>query len=569
MRCCQKPIATNPFFRCGFLTPLLWMALLMWAPAPAHPVSFGNPFLVKDIVPGGASLHLIGVIEFGNGYLLLGRNPVECRDGFFSPVFEVWQTDGTKTGTHELVDCQGDFQILGLSANRDLAYFALGGLDLRDRSHSLWRTDGTPEGTTSFATNLAAEQPGRFVGSSDRYVFLGSPWEPDPLKRDREVWVTDGTNAGTHELVDLSSQGQVSPVHFVRYDGDVYFAAHDDLEGTPRSGLWRTDGTATGTLFVGAPPDGGIRDLAQAGGLLWLGATEITEGATLWKSDGKPEGTERLMSFGTPTFLHENFRFYDVGWNHRILLVVQTDDVPGSLWVSNGQSGDTVKLIADFDLTESGEVRRGFRPLALGSWVYFLRHMGKGTSLWRTNGTPEGTGPAPNLCVAECTYEIQRVHPVEGRELLVLELDNGVHGREPWISDGTAEGTKLLADVCPGACSSRTGRFRAVGDAVLFFGQSIAGPEPGESTQVWASNLETQKARKLTGFEHVEAGWGPLTGAPGLVLVVGDDGQHGTELWAIPIMQSVTEIPSLSSAGLLLLILLLSVLGWITLTRFA
>jgi ELWxxDGT repeat protein len=52
--------------------------------------------------------------------------------------------------------------------------------------------------------------------------------------------------------------------------------------------------------------------------------------------------------------------------------------------------------------------------------------------------------------------------------LAVMNLDDGIHGREVWVSDGTADGSRLLRDICPGTCDSRPRGFALLAGAVYF-----------------------------------------------------------------------------------------------------
>jgi ELWxxDGT repeat protein len=78
-----------------------------------------------------------------------------------------------------------------------------------------------------------------------------------------ELWVSDGTLAGTHLVQDInplitcdslgSNPGSGShpcgskPEHLANVNGTLYFAAND---GTHGHELWRSDGTPEGTVLV-------------------------------------------------------------------------------------------------------------------------------------------------------------------------------------------------------------------------------------------------------------------------------------------------------------------------------
>ena len=74
--------------------------------------------------------------------------------------------------------------------------------------------------------------------------------------------------------------------------GSVYFAANDGIHGYE---LWRSDGTADGTVMVKDIRRGSKsshpRHLTDVGGTLYFAAKDGSHGQELWKSDGTADGT--------------------------------------------------------------------------------------------------------------------------------------------------------------------------------------------------------------------------------------------------------------------------------------
>jgi ELWxxDGT repeat protein len=122
---------------------------------------------------------------------------------------------------------------------------------LTPHGYELWVTDGSANGTSlvkdinpastsasSFPYNITALGNGRALFTADDGTTYG-----------RELWVTDGTLAGTSLVKDINSgSGSSSPQEITALgDGRVLFQADD---GTSGKELWVTDGTANGTYRV-------------------------------------------------------------------------------------------------------------------------------------------------------------------------------------------------------------------------------------------------------------------------------------------------------------------------------
>jgi ELWxxDGT repeat protein len=63
----------------------------------------------------------------------------------------------------------------------------------------------------------------------------------------RELWKTNGTEAGTKMVKDINPSGSSSPKHLTAANGHLFFSADDGMHGEE---LWVSDGTALGTMLV-------------------------------------------------------------------------------------------------------------------------------------------------------------------------------------------------------------------------------------------------------------------------------------------------------------------------------
>ena len=89
---------------------------------------------------------------------------------------------------------------------------------------------------------------------------------------------------------------------------------------------------------------------------------------------------------------------------------------------------------------------------AVGTSVYFTAADANGRELWRSDGTPVGTGPVRDIRPGSAASTPAQLTAVGG--LLYFTADDGENGRELWRSDGTGAGTAMVKDINPGAATN-------------------------------------------------------------------------------------------------------------------
>ena len=179
----------------------------------------------------------------------------------------LFRTDGTAGGTIKVSDVapfspqDADSE---LSAG-GLLYYA--GVDPATGEKALYRSDGTPEGTfrlnPSDGTDLTFSSGGAgsgrgFVDAGDGTVYFFG-WD---ATHGQELWKTDGTPAGTSMVIDLNPASAGGVGYGFRADtaamlnGTLYFVRTVPVgdANTPGEELWKTDGTAAGTVLVESFP---------------------------------------------------------------------------------------------------------------------------------------------------------------------------------------------------------------------------------------------------------------------------------------------------------------------------
>ncbi len=113
----------------------------------------------------------------------------------------------------------------------------------------------------------------------------------------QELWKSNGTAAGTVMVRDINPGSAGSyPGNLTNVNGTLFFSATDGVNGVE---LWKSDGTAGGTVLVKDinPGSAGSNPatLTNVNGTLYFAATDGTSGVELWQSDGTAAGTVRVM----------------------------------------------------------------------------------------------------------------------------------------------------------------------------------------------------------------------------------------------------------------------------------
>src|SRR5262245_24933185 len=109
----------------------------------------------------------------------------------------------------------------------------------------------------------------------------------------RELWKSDGTAAGTVLVKDIVPGGTGSnPYQLTAAGGTLFFTADDGVHGRE---LWKSDGTAAGTVLVKDINPGAegsfLVNLTVVNGTLFFGIINLaSSSAAIWKVDGTEAG---------------------------------------------------------------------------------------------------------------------------------------------------------------------------------------------------------------------------------------------------------------------------------------
>src|SRR5262249_20020402 len=123
-------------------------------------------------------------------------------------------------------------------------------------------------------------------------LYFTASTDPFPFFETSQIWKSDGTAAGTVPATAPAFSGPPdSPL--VGVNGLVFFTAANDTQ------LWVTNGTpgVTTLLMDFGAFGGGLDNLTAAGNLLFFTVRHPdTDLEDLWKSDGTPVGTQQVQA---------------------------------------------------------------------------------------------------------------------------------------------------------------------------------------------------------------------------------------------------------------------------------
>lgn len=440
---------------------------------------------------------------------------------------ELFVTDGTSAGTHLLVDL-ASLQVPFESQPKNFG--VVGGDDFYFTSTQFGvgptiRRWNKASGATLISSELASvatlAQTGPVVTSAwlgdhlDMFLFLTL----DAL--DSDIFHTDGTEAGTSQVVDL---GEVMISPLAANQSVLFLSVVDSAHGRE---LWTTDGTAAGTQMVMDINPGPLgSDLSAAivlGDKLYFRGNDGVHGVELWVSDGTAAGTHMVADINPAGGSGPG----ELATFEGQLLFTAQDGVHGfEPWASDGTAAGTV-MLADVKPGAANSKSVSFNTD--GDVAYFFANSGPllKRSLWQTDGTPAGTLEAASLVIP---YS-QPVASVFLNGKLYFEAFDALHGDELWSFDGTT--AQMVVDSNPGLESGHASEMVAAGDKLYFVGFT-----PATGAELFVTD-GTLAGTTLVG----ELVAGPETSAPSYVTLAagglmftatGTDGDHELYRYELP-----------------------------------
>ncbi len=476
---------------------------------------------------------------------------------------ELWQSDGTAPGTVEIHDINpsGSSNPSSLLANNGLLFFtATNGADGTE-PHV---TDGT---TLIQLKNIRAGSTGSgasgYTALGDD-VFFSANNGFGGGETGNELYVSNGTVAGTELVADINmGTGSSLPNFMTAVGTNLFFAASNGSAGIE---MWVYNGSSVAQVpdinagsgssqpsdlvafnnrvFFTADDGGGIAQLWSAdassplrastvevvndlsitadmvvfNGRLWF-VGDDAKGSELWNTDGTTTALFKDLNPGNNSTAIDNV----TAIGNEVLFSADANN----LWISDGTSGGTNKIIGSDDVNFSGAIND---LLPFGEQVLFAAGGStlENVELWAYN-IPGGTTSLVkdiNTGAGENGSIPQFLSDINGTVYFSARTED--EGREVWKTDGTSGNTVRVTDINPSTGQADPANFTRLNATEFLFSAN----DGTNGTELWKSNGTT--ASLVKNINTVAAqGSSPtdLVNLNGTVYFAANDGANGRELW--------------------------------------
>jgi trimeric autotransporter adhesin len=253
-------------------------------------------------------------------------------------------------------------------------------------------SDGTLAGTQVIKSFSAASSMSNFYEQASALYFT--------TQYDRSVvlWKTDGTAEGTISLDTLSNGGTnyAYIYNFVSLGTTLYFTASADEKGTE---LWKWNGTEcvlVTDLNPGAASGINTSSLVVFNNKLYFSGSNGTTGFELWQSDGTTAGTVLVKDINTTG---DSSPYSFTAFNAKLYFAA-TGASGTELYTTDGTSAGTV-IVKDIHTSGSATPRS---LIVYNNVLHFAAYDGTDFAIWKSNGTSAGTTKVVQLAARSSGY---------------------------------------------------------------------------------------------------------------------------------------------------------------------
>jgi ELWxxDGT repeat protein len=306
-----------------------------------------------------------------------------------------------------------------------------------------------------------------------------------------ELWKTDGTADGTVLVKDIKpgDGGSFQKFHTVFKDQLYLVAETPDLG----SELWHTDDIEGAVLAAGDACLGSCsgafygsseRLFAEHEGNLYFKIHSAAWGSEIWTTDGSSSGATLFVDIKPGSGSSYPYAF--TVFNEKLYFVADSANVGSELWVSDWTPSGTHLLK---DVNPNPFQGSDIAPPVVGTDAFYFwakNNSSAGAELWKSDGTAQGTIQLKEIGPGNASGQPPSV-PLSnsvwlGNQLLFTAND-GTTGAELWITDGTESGTQLLLDINAGAAGSNLSFLTAWNGKAYFIATTV-----GNGREIWVSD---------------------------------------------------------------------------------
>lgn len=419
-----------------------------------------TPTLVKDFSPGKSSTYFGPSTVFGNKYVF-SMSPSSSPNEM-----QLWVADSKSDGVTFLKSFVDLYNApTGFATMNGKLFFAGSN---KDNGRELWVTDGTPAGTLivkDIYPGTASGLIGSPVALYDKVYFFA-----DDGIHGQELWISDGTAEGTRLFIDLDPLPLtgIAPHNLVAMDNYLYFTA--EYRSNSRT-LWKTDTSGKNCQVIDEiGVNGDVTEFIVFDHKLYF-TIKTSYGGTAPSfyfccTDGTKRGKQPLKGnvnqLHDYAFMNGKLYFYANSLNLYIYTL-------GEIWVTDGTSEGT-HVIAESILSNCFSSARQIGLTAFKNKLYFGTRGDSSQKycLWESDGTSSGTRPMrsfskpPSLENAELPKHLT----VANGYLYFKAFDKTTNRVNLWRSDGTGQGTRMIEK--KGARGNISGEYCSVLAAPIF-----------------------------------------------------------------------------------------------------
>lgn len=472
---------------------------------------------ITNALSTGQPLHYFG--NYDHTLNFNGKMYFSTETAFYG--VEIYYTDGTASGTKLLKD------FYTTSLGDSYAYMtgdifnskALINVQYDDNTNpGIWVTDGTTAGTTKIllSVNLNIGLPS--IGTvNEKLIFAGR----NPTTGEVEPWVSDGTAAGSFMLKDINPGNEPTglpkssgPGLGYRLGNKLVFSATSTDEGTE---LWVTDGTSAGTLLLKDIIPGSLSSYPSnfviLNNKLYFTAYSFDYGNELWVTDGTPAGTTLYKDVIPGTISSGPISLSKLNETSFVFAAYNTTAHFGTLYLADVIS-NSITSISHALMDSVGSSTTFFKYF--NGHVYFnAKDASNGNPLWTTDGSAENTQKLIDLFPNSACLLIGNLMEINSSIMFTAFDENGTELR---ISDGTAAGTTLVKDIYAGSYSAT-----AVSTAFTFTSdrsKAYFAATDTNGSELWVTNGTSAGTYMVKDLYTGSTAMGPNSSSPASIYLI-------------------------------------------------